>query len=126
MIISKLGDIPDMERYLANDCYCPGEIYDQTGFFYKVYSTQDECSVIENGEDSIAVVSGDQAIFFFRENGKIINATRVDATRNNVGILASIVRGEKPDGRKLDEFESGSTQRAVDKVMGISDAVMVS
>lgn len=124
--IKKLGDIPDMERYLANDCYCPGEIYDRTGFFYKVFDADDECELIAEGDEKVAVTSGDQAIIFWREGGRIVDACRVDATDNNVGILRSIVAGEEPDGRKLDEFEPGSTKKSLEEVMGIADAVMVS
>lgn len=123
--IAKLGDIPDMERYLREDCYCPGEIYDTSGFFYKVFKPEDEFRLIAESDEMVAVTCGDQAIMFWREDGKIVDAQRVDATGNNVGILRSIVAGEKPDGRKLDEFEPGRTQKAVDKVMGISDAIMV-
>jgi len=30
----QLKDIANMEEYLENDCYRPGEIYDSTGFFF--------------------------------------------------------------------------------------------
>ena len=123
--IAKLGDIPDMERYLREDCYCPGEIYDLSGFFYQVFKPEDEFRLIAESDEMVAVTCGDQAIMFWREGGKIVDAQRVDATGNNVGILRSIVAGEKPDGRKLDEFEPGSTRKAVDEVMGIADAIMV-
>ena len=127
-MINKLGDIKDMGRYLQEDCYCPGEIYSPDGFFFKIFNVDDECKVIEENEGKIAVVVRDQAIIFWRDGdvpGKIIAAQRVDATENNIGILRSIVRGEKPDGRKIDEFKPGSTQKALNKVMSIADAVMI-
>lgn len=57
--------------------------------------------------------------------GRIIAAQRIDATENNIEILKSIVRGEKPDGRKIDEFKPGSTQKALNEVMSLADAVMI-
>lgn len=127
-MINKLGDIKDMERYLQEDCYCPGEIYSPDGFFFKIFNVDDDCKVIEENEEKIAVVVRDQAIIFWRDGdvpGRIIAAQRIDATENNIGILRSIVRGEKPDGRKIDEFKPGSKQKALNKVMSITDAVMI-
>lgn len=127
-MISKLGDIKDMERYLQEDCYCPGEIYSPDGFFFEIFSVNDECKVIEENEGKIAVVVRDQAIIFWRDGdvpGQIIAAQSVDATENNIGILKSVVRGETPDGRKIDEFKPGSKKRALNEVMSIADAVMI-
>lgn len=127
-MINKLGDIKDMERYLQEDCYCPGEIYSPDGFFFKIFNVDDDCKVIEENEGKIAVVVRDQAIIFWRDGdvpGRIIAAQRIDATENNIGILKSVVRGEKPDGRKIDEFKPGSKQKALNEVMSIADAVMI-
>lgn len=138
----KLKDIPDMERYLANDCYCPGEIYDISGFFYLLFSPESSCKVIEESDGMIAVVATSwdfknetdsenppQAILFLRDDpdktGKIIDAQRVDATENNIGILKTIVQGKKPDGRKIDEFEPGSTAKSLEQIFSICDAVIV-
>lgn len=131
--IKKLGDIEDMERFLEEDCYYPGEIYDTTGFFYQVFSVDDECVLIErSGGMTAVVVTSDatrpQAIIFWHDDdekpGRIIDAQRVDATENNIGILRSIVNGERPDGRKLDEFEPGSTAKSLKEIMSICDLVI--
>lgn len=127
-MINKLGDIKDMKRYLQEDCYCPGEIYSPDGFFFKIFNIDDDCKVIEENEEKIAVIVRDQAIIFWRDGdlpGRIIAAQRIDATENNIGILKSVVRGEKPDGRKIDEFKPGSRQKALNEVMSIADAVMI-
>lgn len=134
----KLGEVhADMGRYLQEDCYCPGEIYGVDGFFFHVFTVDDECRLIERSEDRTAVVATTQrggedlkrpqAIMFWHDegDGRIIDAQRVDATENNVGILRSIVRGEKPDGRKIDEFEPGSLERQVAKVLDLADAVII-
>lgn len=132
--IKKLGDIKDMERYLAYGCYCPGEIYDITGFFYQIFSVDDECVLIEQSDAMTAVVTSKdvvrpQAIIFWHDDdekpGQIIDAQRVDATENNIGILRDIVKGKKPDGRKLDEFELGSKSKSLKQIAEICDLVMV-
>ena len=69
-----------------------------------------------------------QAIIFWHdgeEQGLIIAAQRVDATENNIGILRTIVEGGDPDGRKLDEFEKGSTAKSLREVMRLCDAVLI-
>lgn len=127
-MINKLGDIKDMKRYLQEDCYCPGEIYSPDGFFFKIFNIDDDCKVIEENEEKIAVIVRDQAIIFWRDGdlpGRIIAAQRIDATENNIGILKSVVRGEKPDGRKIDEFKPGSRQKALNEVMSLADAVII-
>ena len=127
-MIKKLGDIKDMKRYLQEDCYCPGEIYSPDGFFFKIFNVDDDCKVIEENEEKIAVIVRDQAIIFWRDGdvpGRIIAAQRIDATENNIGILKSVVRGEKPDERKIDEFKPGSAQKALNEVISIADAVMI-
>ena len=134
--IMKLGDIHDMERYLSEDCYCPGEIYDISGFFYMIFKADDECVLIAESEGMTAVVaksgtfdnSKPQAIVFWHDDddrpGRIIAAQRVDATENNIDILRTIVHGGKPDGRKFDEFEPGSTAKALNDMLSITDFVI--
>lgn len=130
----KFKEIPDMERYLKHDCYCPGEIYDVSGFFYQVYESEDDCEIIYQNQDATIIIADidsnkPQAIYIWHNDceqpGKIIDTQRVDATENNVGILVAIAKGEKPGGRKLDEFEPGSTKSALSKLMSIADCVMI-
>lgn len=131
----KLREIPDMERYLKHDCYCPGEIYDISGFFYQVYEPEDECLILEQNED-VTVILADlegnspQAIYIWHDDpeqpGKIIDTQRVDGTKNNIEMLKSIANGQSVDGRKFDEFRPGSTEKALDEVMSLCDAVMFS
>ena len=134
--IMKLGDIHDMERYLLEDCYCPGEIYDISGFFFEIFKADDECVLIAESEGMTAVVaksctfdnSKPQAIMFWHDDdnrpGRIIAAQRIDATENNIDILRTIVHGGKPDGRKIDEFEPGSTANALNDMLSISNLVI--
>lgn len=133
----KLGEIhSDVERYLLEDCYCPGEIYDISGFFYQIFTVDDTCTEIESNDDRTAVVAltsngntleNPQAIMFWHDDGdgKIVYAQRVDATDNNIGILRSIVQGAEPDGQ-IDEFEPGEMASQLGKILGMCDAVLVS
>lgn len=144
--IMKLGEVhQDMERYLLHECYCPNEIYDVTGFSYMLFPADTECMVIEQSNDMTAVICAvshaadgkpkwddAQAVMFWHddEDGdnpehRIVEAQRVDATENNVGILRDIVRGMKPDGRKLDEYVPGKTQRDLDKLMDLCGGVVI-
>lgn len=145
-VITKLGEVhPDMERYLLHDCYCPNEIYDITGFSYRLFPADTDCMVIEQSEDMTAVICAvrhaadgtpkwddAQAIMFWHDNNdgdnpehKILDAQRVDATENNIGILRDIVRGVKPDGRQLNEYVPGKMQRDMDKLMNLCSGVVI-
>lgn len=122
----------DMSRYLEEDCYCPGEIYDTSGFFYMVVKPDEECVLCEQTDGMTVVTTVDeddaQAIIFWHDDpehvGRIINAKRVDATENNIGILCDIARGKKPDGRKIDEFVPGHSRTNVEKLLSIADAII--
>lgn len=139
-----LGEIhADMARYLAEDCYCPGEIYDITGFFCQIYKPETTCIVIATNGERTAVVAKPwnfkkggyseedklQALIFWHDDdekpGRIIGAQRVDATENNIEVLRKVVDGDKPDGTKLDEFEEGSTAESLREIMEICDLVLV-
>lgn len=127
---------PDMERYLQEDCYCPGEIYDTSGFFFQIFKADDTCEVFAKSEGMTALVATSsmsdncepQAILFWHdepgEPERIIAAQRVDATENNIGIIFGIVHGIEPDGRKIDEFKKGSQAKALGEILSIADMVI--
>lgn len=126
--ISKLKDIYDMTEYLAERCYCPGEIYDVSGFFYQVFSPDDEGTLLCNGKhkdcDVVAVICKDQILAFWIEDNKIISAERYDATENNVSEITSLLTGKKSK-ITLDEFEEGKMQKSVSELLQLADAVLV-
>ena len=106
----ELRDIhPDMERYLKEDCYCPGEIYYPDGFSYRVYGVDENVSLIGRWRNFIYVlctkknVSGQ--IFVFEENeGKITDAYRIDATFNNFNYIKELIEHDGQTNRKVDWF----------------------
>jgi hypothetical protein len=120
----QLRDIhPDLERYLTDDCY--GKIYDTPCLGitqgYMCFDANDECMIVEQNENMTAVIAGTQypqIIIFWHdepsEPNKIIDAERIDATKNNMEIARDIVRGVGPDGRKIewDEYSTITLEEA--------------
>lgn len=114
-----------------------------TGFFYQIYKPETKCVVIAANGGRTAVVAkpwkfkgeGDdeeakpQALIFWHDDeekpGRIVEAQRVDATENNIGVLKTIADDGKPDGRKLDEFEPGSAAKSLYEILGLCDLVLV-
>ena len=121
-----LRDILDMPDYLQNRCYCPGEIYELNGFFYDVYSGEEECYKIGENEDVIAVICGNQILYIYKSDEKntVKDITRVDATKNNITIIKQIIAHKKPKG-KLDRFKDNNTEQALEHLMSMADAIIV-
>ena len=60
----KLNEVhKDIERYFAEDCYCPHEVYSVDGFCYQLVFGDAECKVIgtypskEDGEEITFVIT---------------------------------------------------------------------
>lgn len=125
----QLKDIANMEEYLENDCYCPGEIYDCTGFFFRIFNAEDTCKLLikgsYKGEDVTAVICKNQIICFWIENNKkITDAVRYDATENNVAEIMQVLSGKKTK-MTVDEFEMGKTEVDLNKIMSIADSIII-
>lgn len=121
----QLKDVLDMHDYLTDRCYCPGEIYDQSGFFYQIFKDDDMCEKLGENNQNIALVCKNQILWIYKENEKYIEEiTRVDATENNIEIIKLLLAGKKPN-KKLDEFVKGDTQRSLNQLMSIADAIIV-
>ena len=124
----KLRDIGDMERYLAEDCYCPGEIYDMSGFFFRVYHPEDECTALYEGEKGaihgLFVLVDNQIVYIEKTAGKVDSCVRIDATEHNYQEIGKFMRGEI-DKMNFDEFHDGETAHELEKIMNIADAVML-
>ena len=124
----QLKDIANMTEYLENDCYCPGEIYDNTGFFFQVFDAEDSCKLLTKGYykeyDVTAVICKNQIICFFMTKNKISDATRWDATENNVSEIVSLLNGKKTT-IKTDTFNNNSSEADLEKIMSIADAIMI-
>ena len=121
----------DMERYLEYDCYCPGEIYDTSGFFFQVFKPDDECKEISrvadyrNPEDTvITVVCRNQLINFWVRGDQITGAERYDATEHNIRIMPRVIAGTLK-GVQIDEFKPGETAKSLKEILSMADAVLM-
>ena len=130
MLLKDIHD--DVERYLENDCYCPGEIYDASGFFFQVFKADEECKELYRGVDFrypdetiITVICRDQLINFWVKEDKIVEAERYDATKNNIRIMPFAIAGALSPEEKLDEFKPGSTARNLNEILSMADAVFM-
>lgn len=135
----KLKDIADMEDYLENRCYCPHEIYDMNGFFYELFYPETECTLLISGfRDVIHGVfviakperTGDykpreQIIYIEITDSKVDSCIRLDNTQNNREQIQKFMNGEI-DIMSFDEYKVGSTQKNIDDIMSVADAICVS
>lgn len=127
----------DIERYLKEDCYCPNEIYDTSGFFYQIFKADDECFVLGTakgshnnywayGYDGLYAICKDQILEFTIQKGKVVDALRMDATENNIKLFKEIIKtGKVPEGAKLDKFENNHTDRDLKELLSLCNCVMV-
>lgn len=128
----QLKDICDMTEYLAERCYCPGEIYDVSGFFFQIFKPEEECRVLVQGHSHddedvqvVAVICRDQIIIIWHQDNKIDDAIRFDATENNIKQIHEYYLGLR-NKLTLDEFEEGSTARNLEELLSYADAILVS
>lgn len=135
----KLKDIFNMEYYLTNECYCPGEIYSVDGFFYQIFNPETECEmIIESKEhDNFlskipckVVLAKDtegilQILIIMYEEEKIKDIIRFDATENNIKLVKEGITKGKTD-LKFNEYEEGKTEKSIKEMLEIADAITYS
>ena len=130
----KLGDIADMEEYLAHRCYCPGEIYDATGIFFRIFTADTPCRLLCSG--TMGSIHGtfviakakqfleEEIIYIEIEDDIIHDCTRFDATENNISQVLQFMDG-KLESMTIDEYNPGESRRAIDDILKDADAIMV-
>ena len=109
---------PDMDRYLKEDCYCIGEIYDHTGFFCWVFNTEDTCKIIVKESDHIAVICQKQILVFDVQGSKIIDALMLNVTEHNIKEVIAYVTGKKD----IMSIDDGSSVKDIDSLV---DGIMI-
>jgi len=135
----KLKDIADMADYLENRCYCPHEIYDMTGIFYELFFPETECTLLISG--SMGKIHGtfvvakpertgdykpkEQIIYIEITDNIVDDCVRIDNTQNNREQIQKFMNGEI-DMMSFDEYEVGSTQKNIEEIMSVADAICVS
>lgn len=134
----KLAEVhPDIERYLAEDCYCPNEVYSVDGFCYQLVYAHAECKVIgtypdkHDPEETITFVvtaSGAQCdhpilLNIWHTADKVTSMERYEYSDDNVKNIAAFLRGE---AKSVTLTESDALMKSVAEILQHADAIMVS
>lgn len=129
-----LGDIADMKEYLANRCYCPGEIYDTTGIFFRLFTSDTPCKLLCSGimgniHGTFVIAKtkssqDDEIIYIEIEDGVVRDCVRFDATENNISQVLQFMDG-KLESMTLDEYTPGKSRRAIEDILKDVNAIMV-
>lgn len=124
-----LKDILDMEDYLKNRCYCPGEIYSSDGFFFQIFSPEFKCKLMGENKDFIAVISSanekayPQILIIFKDkDNKVSEVVRYDATKNNIKGVLNIIRGLQKKFTP-NEFIENNKNNTLNEVLKLVDAI---
>lgn len=136
-----LGDyFDDAERYFDNDCYCPNEVYDLTGFGYYLYYLDDHFTpllVLEDVFDDTDVwvgvaKRGFLTVYVLREDndfgkpeGTIENMQHLPINEDNWLTFRDILRGV-PDEERHHLNPGEDTLENLGNLLSMSNAVMVS
>lgn len=128
-----LGDIADMKEYLAHRCYCPGEIYDMTGIFFRIFTADTPCRLLCSGtmgsiHGTFVIAKAKQSleeeiIYIEIEDDIVHDCTRFDATENNISQVLQFMDGEI-ESMTIDEYNPGESRRAIDDILKNADAIM--
>lgn len=124
----------DVERYLAEDCYCPNEVYSVDGFFYQLVFADAECKVIgtyPSGEGHVTLVitsSGkkhDHPILLniWHTSEQVTSMERYEYSEHN---LNEILRYFKGEISKVHLSEEEELEKSVSDMLKYADAIMIS
>ena len=128
----KLRDIPDFEDYLENRCYCPHEIYDDSGFFFNLFYPDQECILlgqydayggtfkhgIADNEDGVA-----QIWVIYITGGESVDGVKFDATEHNIEQVRKRVNGDI-DCIRIDEYPNTNLGKSLDELFNLVDLVI--
>ena len=131
----KLNEVhKDIERYFAEDCYCPHEVYSVDGFCYQLVFGDAECKVVGNyktkdGEDVTFVItaSGEEHDYpillnIWHTDEKVTGMERYDYSEEN---LKNIVKYWEGKIETVPLTEADKLNKTVTEILGIADAIIV-
>ena len=131
----KLNEVhKDIERYFAEDCYCPHEVYSVDGFCYQLVFGDAECKVVGNyktkdGEDVTFVITAsgkehDYPILLniWHTDEKVTSMERYEYSEEN---LKNIVKYWEGKIETVPLTEADKLNKTVTEILGIADAVIV-
>lgn len=127
----------DVERYLAEDCYCPNEVYSVDGFFYQLVFADAECEVIgtypnmlKDDEEItfVATASGKEhdhpiLLNIWHTSEQVTNMERYDYSEHNLDQILRYFKGEISKVRLSEEEE---LEKSVSDMLKYADAIMIS
>ena len=136
----KINDyFPDSDRFFNCDCYCPNEVYDLTGFSYRLYYPDDQFSYVMKIDDmyedtgTFVGISRNEflVVFVLRENnefnkpvGTIEEMQRIPINKSNYLALRDILR-KVPEEDRHDFEPDNDSMESLNKVLSISDAIIL-
>lgn len=131
----KLNEVhKDIERYFAEDCYCPHEVYSVDGFCYQLVFGDAECKVVgdyktKDGEDVTFVITAsgkehDYPILLniWHTDEKVTSMERYDYSEEN---LKNIVKYWEGKIETVPLTEADKLNKTVTEILGIADAIIV-
>ena len=131
----KLNEVhKDIERYFAEDCYCPHEVYSVDGFCYQLVFGDAECKVVgdyktKDGEDVTFVITAsgkehDYPILLniWHTDEKVTSMERYDYSEEN---LKNIVKYWEGKIETVPLTEADKLNKTVAEILGIADAIIV-
>lgn len=127
----KFKDVhPDVERYLAHDCYCPNEIYDPSGFFYMLFPADSECTIIAQNAKKSALLMTDKnnpyIVILWHEGDTIENAEHLDGTENNLSFAKKYIEDTLVQGEdKIDCFDPDGYNQTMEQMMALCNGVII-
>lgn len=131
----KLNEVhKDIERYFAEDCYCPHEVYSVDGFCYQLVFGDAECKVVgdyktKDDEDVTFVITAsgkehDYPILLniWHTDEKVTSMERYDYSEEN---LKNIVKYWEGKIETVPLTEADKLNKTVTEILGIADAIIV-
>lgn len=121
---------PDVERYLKEDCYCPNEIYDPSGFFYILFPADNECTVIAQNEEKTALLMGSETnpyiVMLWHDKEHILNAEHLDGTENNIDFAKKYTEDTLVQGKDhIDSFNPEGDRKSMEQLMSLCNGVVI-
>lgn len=133
----KLKDIGyDIEYFLENRCYCPNEFYSFDGFSYMCFDKDTKIKLLGETKNFVVCLElksekHNQVLLLFKAKDQIVDNLRFDVTENNLRIVKEELLTERfltenyDDRFRFDEFEKGSTQKMLEEILSIADAILI-
>lgn len=124
----------DIERYLAEDCYCPNEVYSVDGFFYQLVFADAECKVVGTypgeGDGQITFVitaSGEKhdhpiLLNIWHTSEMVTSMERYEYSEHN---LNEIMRYFKGEIRKVSLSEAEELEKSLADIFKYADAILI-